>query len=101
MKVYVVDAGVESGGSEARWCGRLDFLDRNTVNSRCNAENKRGPKGANIALFCIPNAYYDEQVYELVKGFGNVVFCSVATHRETGASRGYALEVSGRKEIHQ
>ena len=56
-----------------------------------NMENKRGPKGANLALFCIPNAYYDQEVYHLTKPYGNVVFCSVACHRDTGASRGYAF----------
>ena len=56
-----------------------------------NAENKRGPKGANLALFCIPNSYQDENVYELCKGYGKVIFCSVASHRDTGMSRGYAF----------
>ncbi|KAL1504364.1 hypothetical protein AB1Y20_010770 [Prymnesium parvum] len=56
-----------------------------------NAENKRGPKGANLAVFCIPNSYYDQQVYDLAKPYGNVVFCQVACHRDTGASRGYAF----------
>ncbi|KAL3927228.1 MAG: hypothetical protein SGPRY_002924 [Prymnesium sp.] len=56
-----------------------------------NAENKRGPKGANLAVFCIPNSYYDQQVYELAKPYGNVVFCQVACHRDTGTSRGYAF----------
>lgn len=51
-----------------------------------NAENKRGPKGANLALFCIPNSYYDQHVFDLVKPYGSVVFCSVATHRDTGAA---------------
>lgn len=26
-----------------------------------NLENKRGPKGANLAVFCIPNAYNDQK----------------------------------------
>jgi len=56
-----------------------------------NADNRRGPKGANLALFCIPNAYYDQGVFDLCKPYGNVVFCSVATHRDTGLSRGYAF----------
>ena len=56
-----------------------------------NAENRRGPKGANLALFCIPNSYVDQQVFDLVAPFGKVVFCSVAIHRETGSSRGYAF----------
>lgn len=56
-----------------------------------NADNKRGPKGANLALFCIPNSYYDAEVFELCKPYGNVIFCSVACHRDSGASRGYAF----------
>ena len=88
-----------------------------------NAENRRGPKGANLALFCIPNAYTDQQacartcrkpflglygrdframpvtvlvqtlcqVYDLAKPYGNVIFAQVATHRDTGLSRGYAF----------
>lgn len=56
-----------------------------------NADNKRGPKGANLAIFCIPNNFVDQQVYDLVSPYGNVVFCSVATHRDTGQSRGYAF----------
>ena len=102
-----------------------------------NAENKRGcasaapppprrrpirvsprarrPKGANIAMFCIPNSYTDSQVLELARPYGPVIFCQaraapagatprpahiatrrvapcqVATHRDTGASRGYAF----------
>ncbi len=56
-----------------------------------NAENKRGPKGANLALFCIPNAYSDQQVYDLAVPYGAPIFAQVATHRDTGASRGYAF----------
>jgi len=56
-----------------------------------NADNKRGPKGANLAVFCIPNAYYDQQVLDLCAPHGNVVFCQVAAHRDTGLSRGYAF----------
>ncbi len=56
-----------------------------------NAENKRGPKGANLALFCIPNSYTDQQVYDLAAPHGNVVFAQVSTHRDTGLSRGYAF----------
>ena len=56
-----------------------------------NLENKRGPRGANLAFFCIPNSYYDEQVLELAQPYGNVVFCSVVTHKDTGLSRGYAF----------
>ena len=56
-----------------------------------NQENRRGPKGANLALFCIPNAYGDEDVLELAKPYGNPIFCSVARHRDSGASRGYAF----------
>jgi len=56
-----------------------------------NHENKRGPKGANLAFFCIPNAYHDQNVYDLAYPYGKVVFCQVATHRDTGASRGYAF----------
>jgi hypothetical protein len=56
-----------------------------------NADNKRGPRGSNLCLLCIPNAYTDSEVYELCKPYGNLVFCSVATHRDTGMSRGYAF----------
>jgi hypothetical protein len=56
-----------------------------------NAENKRGPKGANLALFCIPNSYTDQQVYDLATPHGNVLFAQVSTHRDTGLSRGYAF----------
>ena len=56
-----------------------------------NAENKRGPKGANLALFCIPNSYTDQQVYDLAAPHGNVLFAQVSTHRDTGLSRGYAF----------
>jgi len=56
-----------------------------------NAENKRGPKGANLAIFCIPNSYTDQQVLDLGSPYGKVVYAQVATHRETGLSRGYAF----------
>lgn len=56
-----------------------------------NKENKRGPKGANLAVFCLPNSYTDQQVFDLAKPYGTPVFCSVATHRDTGLSRGYAF----------
>lgn len=56
-----------------------------------NNENKRGPKGANLAVFCIPNSFFDQQVLDLAKPYGEVVFCQVATHRDTGHSRGYAF----------
>jgi hypothetical protein len=56
-----------------------------------NAENRRGPKGANLALFCIPNSYTDQLVYDLAKPYGEVIFASVATHRDSGLSRGYAF----------
>jgi len=56
-----------------------------------NKGNRRGPKGANLALFCIPNSYTDHEVYDLAKAYGQCIFASVATHRETGASRGYAF----------
>ena len=56
-----------------------------------NAQNQRGPKGANLALFCIPNSYTDQHVYDLAKQFGSPIFCSVVTHRDTGLSRGYAF----------
>ena len=56
-----------------------------------NSQNQRGPKGANLAIFCIPNAYTDQHVYELAKQFGAPIFCSVVTHRDTGMSRGYAF----------
>ena len=56
-----------------------------------NADNRRGPKGANLALFCIPNAYTDQEVFDLGKPYGDVIFASVATRRDTGASRGYAF----------
>lgn len=56
-----------------------------------NSENKRGPKGANLAFFCLPNSWTDQQVYDLAKPYGNPIFCSVATHRDTGLSRGYAF----------
>lgn len=56
-----------------------------------NNENKRGPKGANLAVFCIPNNYGDQQVLDLCAPHGNVIFCQVAMHRETGQSRGYAF----------
>ena len=38
-----------------------------------------------------PSRYYDQQVLDLAQPYGNVVFCQVAVHRETGASRGYAF----------
>jgi RNA recognition motif-containing protein len=56
-----------------------------------NIDNKRGPKGANLAVFCIPNSFYDQQVLDLAQPYGNVVFCQVATHRDNGQSRGYAF----------
>ena len=56
-----------------------------------NEGNRRGPKGANLAIFCIPNSYFDSEMYEMCKAYGNVVFCSVACHRDTGLSRGYAF----------
>lgn len=46
-----------------------------------NAKNERGPKGANLAVFCIPNSYYDQQVLNLVLPYGNVVFCQVLSPR--------------------
>jgi len=42
-----------------------------------NAENKRGPKGANLAVFCIPNDYTDQQVLDLCAPHGEVIFCQV------------------------
>lgn len=56
-----------------------------------NYKNERGPKGANLAIFCIPNSYYDQQVYDLASPYGELAFCQVATHRDTGLSRGYAF----------
>ena len=56
-----------------------------------NQENRRGPKGANLALFCIPNSFDDESVLELAKPYGSPIFCSVARHRDSGMSRGYAF----------
>jgi hypothetical protein len=56
-----------------------------------NADNRRGPKGANLALFCIPNSYGDEEVLELTRPYAMPIFCSVARHRDSGASRGYAF----------
>ena len=43
-----------------------------------NIKNERGPKGANLAVFCIPNSYYDQQVLDLVNSYGNVIFCQVS-----------------------
>ena len=56
-----------------------------------NHENRRGPKGANLALFCIPNSFDDESVLDLAKPYGTPIFCSVARHRDSGMSRGYAF----------
>uniref|UniRef100_A0A6S9SJX0 RRM domain-containing protein n=1 Tax=Chrysotila carterae TaxID=13221 RepID=A0A6S9SJX0_CHRCT len=55
------------------------------------ANPKRGPKGANLAIFCIPNSYTEQQVYDLASPYGTVTFVQIATHRDTGASRGYAF----------
>ena len=43
-----------------------------------NAENKRGPTGANLAIFCIPNHYTDQAVLDLCKDCGTVIFCCPA-----------------------
>ena len=56
-----------------------------------NSENRRGPRGANLALFCLPNAWGDQEVYDLARPYATPIFCSVATHRDTGMSRGYAF----------
>ena len=56
-----------------------------------NSENRRGPRGANLAIFCLPNAWGDQEVFDLAKPHGTPIFCSVAVHRDTGMSRGYAF----------
>ena len=56
------------------------------------SENRRGPKGANLALFCIPNAYGDEML-ELAKPMGtrsSAALRAIATaerHEATRSSR--------------
>lgn len=79
---------------------------------------RRGPKGANLAIFCIPNAYSDADLLvrrspwpasaaahaddasptrapggaqEIAKPFGTVVYAQVSRHRDTGLSRGYGF----------
>ena len=56
-----------------------------------NSKNLRGPRGANLAFFCIPNTFTDQIVYDYASPYGNIVFCKVATHADTGNSRGYAF----------
>lgn len=55
------------------------------------SSGKRGPKGANLAIFCIPNSYSDHELLEIARPYGNVVYAQVSRHRDTGLSRGYGF----------
>ncbi|KAG8468438.1 hypothetical protein KFE25_013521 [Diacronema lutheri] len=55
------------------------------------ASGKRGPKGANLAIFCIPNSYTDLELHDIARPYGSVIYAQVSRHRDTGLSRGYGF----------
>jgi len=56
-----------------------------------SSSGKRGPKGANLAIFCIPNSYTDNELHEIARPYGDVVYAQVSRHRDSGLSRGYGF----------
>jgi hypothetical protein len=51
----------------------------------------KGPDGANLFIFHIPNDFSNQEMYDMFAEFGNVLSARIMVEAETGRSRGFGF----------
>ena len=55
------------------------------------AGSSKGPDGANLFIFHIPNDFTNQEMYDLFKEYGNVLSARIMVEADTGRSRGFGF----------
>merc|ERR1712176_1448096 len=56
-----------------------------------NADTNKGPDGANLFIFHIPNNFTNLDMYNLFAPFGNLISVRIMVEKDSGRSRGFGF----------
>jgi len=56
-----------------------------------NQQQSRGPHGANLFIYNVPETFTDNDLYSMFSNFGNVLSANIFRDKLTGASRGFGF----------
>lgn len=54
-------------------------------------QHRRGPEGANLFIFHIPNEWSNMDLFNLFSPYGNIMSAKIMTEHDTGRGRGFAF----------
>ncbi|EER15106.1 DAZ-associated protein, putative [Perkinsus marinus ATCC 50983] len=74
--------------NEVQWEMPAEF--RNPINVH-TAPQTKGPPGANVFVFWVPDAWTEDDLRDHFSSFGNIVSAKVVVDKHTGLSRGYGF----------
>ncbi|KAF4745413.1 hypothetical protein FOZ62_027167 [Perkinsus olseni] len=74
--------------NEVQWEMPAEF--RNPINVH-TAPQTKGPPGANVFVFSVPDAWTENDLRDHFSSFGNIVSAKVVVDKHTGLSRGYGF----------